>query len=143
MSDLWREVTTWLAEATRSAIKETEELARRGRFKVEMLGINTALQDRFAALGGTVYEILKRGGRASIKTNPKVKKLVEEIEALEARLHEAKGGETPVKKKPAAKKAKGGKPSTSKQPVKKRTPTKRPGGKSAASGSVGRKRPRT
>jgi hypothetical protein len=99
MTDLWKEVTTWLSEATKSAIKETEDLARRGRIKMEILGINTALNDKFTALGGVVYEIIRKGGRSSIKNNTKVKKLAIEIAELEARLARTKKMEEPVRKK--------------------------------------------
>ena len=119
MSDLWKEVTTWLSEATRSAIKETEDLARRGRVKTELLGINTALSDKFAALGGVVYEIIKRPGRGSIKANAKVKKLVAEIAKLEAQLRAKKTTTGATKKTQGAKKpatkASGKKPSSRKK----------------------------
>ena len=102
MTDLWKEVTTWLSEATKSAIKETENLARRGRIRMEVLGINTALNDRFVALGGMVYEIIKKGERSSIKANAKVKKLVAEIAELEARLARTKKMEEPIRTKKSA-----------------------------------------
>ncbi len=119
MSDLWKEVTTWLSEATRSAIKETEDLARRGRVKMELLGINTALSDKFAALGGVVYEIIKKPGRGSIKANAKVKKLVAEIARLEAQLRTKKTTTGTAKRtqgaKKSATKASGKKPSSTKK----------------------------
>lgn len=104
MSDLWKEVTTWLSEATKSAIKETEDLARRGRVRMEVLGINTALSDRFVALGGVVYEIIKKGERGSIKSNAKVKKLVAEITRLEAQLRAKKQKTGKKESKTASKK---------------------------------------
>jgi len=119
MSDLWKEVTTWLSEATRSAIKETEDIARRGRVKMELLGINTALSDKFAALGGVVYEIIKKPGRGSIKANARVKKLVAEIARLEAQLRAKKTTTGAAKKtqgaKKSATKASGKKPSSRKK----------------------------
>jgi len=119
MSDLWKEVTTWLSETTRSAIKETEDLARRGRVKTELLGINTALSDKFAALGGVVYEIIKKPERGSIKANAKVKKLVAEIARLEAQLRAKKTTTEAAKKtqgtKKSATKASGKKPSSRKK----------------------------
>lgn len=130
MSDLWKEVTTWLSEATRSAIKETEDLARRGRVKMELLGINTALSDKFAALGGVVYEIIKKGERGSIKANAKVKKLVAEIAKLETQLqvHKKEAGEKEPKqasKKPGAKKSTTKKKSSSTRKTTVRTKAKR------------------
>lgn len=128
MTDLWKEVTTWLSETTKSAIKETEDLARRGRIKTEILGINTALNDKFTALGGVVYEIIKKGRQSSIKTSPKVKKLAAEIAELEARLARTKKTEQPVKTKKSGTTKK---PTTKSQPVRKKTTT--PGKKTARS----------
>lgn len=126
MSDLWKEVTNWLSETTKSAIKETEDLARRGRVKMEILGINTALSDKFAALGGVVYEIIKKGGRSSIKANAKVKKLLAEIARLEARLRAKKQGTGKKKPKTASKK------STKKASGKRSSSAKNTGGKTKA-----------
>jgi len=126
MSNLWKEVTNWLSETTKSAIKETEDLARRGRVKMEILGINTALSDKFAALGGVVYEIIKKGGRSSIKANAKVKKLVAEIARLEAQLRVKKQGTGKKKPKTASKK------STKKASGKRSSSAKNTGGKTKA-----------
>ena len=106
MPELWKEVASWLAEATRSAIKETEDFARRGRFKFDVLGINTALQDKFAALGGVIYSMAsKKETLSAIFKDPHVKKLLSEIAELEATLREAKkteaGGETRTTRKRA------------------------------------------
>lgn len=126
MSNLWKEVTNWLSETTKSAIKETEDLARRGRVKMEILGINTALSDKFAALGGVVYEIIKKGGRSSIKANAKVKKLLAEIARLEAQLRAKKQGTGKKKPKTASKK------STKKASGKRSSSAKNTGGKTKA-----------
>lgn len=92
MSDLWKDVKTWLTDSTRSALKETEELARRGRIKMELLGINTALNDKFVELGGVVYELIRKSSRTSIKTDVKVKRLVAEIKELEQKLRRSDKG---------------------------------------------------
>ena len=134
MSDLWKEVTTWLSEATRSAIKETEDLARRGRVKMELLGINTALSDKFAALGGVVYEIIKKPGRGSIKANAKVKKLVAEIARLEAQLRASKQ----KKETPKASRKSSTRKTTAKKTPSKRA-TKKASGKKSSEGKTGTK----
>ncbi len=94
MPDLWKEVASWLAEATRSAIKETEDFARRGRLKFDVLGINTALQDKFAALGGVIYSMASgKENPSAIFKDPRVKKLLVEISELEGSLKEARKAE--------------------------------------------------
>lgn len=134
MSDLWKEVTNWLSETTKSAIKETEDLARRGRVKMEILGINTALSDKFVALGGVVYEIIKKGGRSSIKANAKVKKLVAEIARLEAQLRASKQ----KKETPKASRKSSTRKTTAKQTPSKRA-TKKASGKKSSEGKIGTK----
>ncbi len=142
MSVLWKDVRNWLADATKSAIKETEDLARRGRIKMEILGINTALNDKFLALGGVVYELLKKGERTSIKNDEKVKKLVAEIAKLETQLGAMKK-ERPEKKTKSTttKKTSSAKPSTKKAPPRKakKTPTKTASKKAATGKTPGKK----
>lgn len=113
MSALWKEVTSWLSEATKSAVKETEDLAKKGRIKLEILGINTALNDKFAALGGVVYELAKNEKSGPIKNNPQVKKLVAEIASLETKLrsHKPTGKKTATGKS-SSKKTTANKPSS-------------------------------
>lgn len=66
-----------------------------------------------------VYEIIKKPGRGSIKTNAKVKKLVAEIARLEAQLRAKKTTTEAAKKtqgaKKSATKASGKKPSSTKK----------------------------
>lgn len=113
MSVLWKEVTSWLSEATKSAIKETEDLAKIGRLKLEILGINTALNDKFAALGGVIYELAKKGKLNETDSNTQIKKLIDEIASLETELRSHKGskGKKTVSKKAAVKKKPTGKSS--------------------------------
>jgi hypothetical protein len=132
MTDLWKEVTTWLSETTKSAIKETEDLARLGRVRMEVLGINTALNDKFTALGGVVYEMIKKGGQSSIKNDPKVKKLAAEIAELEARLSKTKKTEEPIGTK---------KPGTTKRPTtKSQSIRKKPGASTEKTAQSAKKR---
>jgi hypothetical protein len=95
MPDLWKEVTAWLAEATRSAIKETEDLARRGKMKFDVLGINTLLQEKFAALGGVIYSMVNKGiNPPAIFKDSHVKRIITEIMELEITLKETKNADT-------------------------------------------------
>jgi hypothetical protein len=108
MANLWNEVTIWLSEATRSAVKETEELARRGKIKFDMLKVSRELKDKFSELGGVVYELLQKDSKTTIKANPKVKTLALQIKNLEGELNKLKNQEenlivSPGKKKTAKK----------------------------------------
>jgi hypothetical protein len=91
MSDLWKEVTSWLAEATRSALRETEDLARRGKRSFDVLGMNTVLGEKFTALGGVIYALLvKKETPSNIFKDQRVKKIIGEIRDIETSLKEAK-----------------------------------------------------
>ncbi|MBN2378352.1 hypothetical protein JXM67_00920 [candidate division WOR-3 bacterium] len=102
--NLWQEVTTWLTDATRTAVKETEELARKGRIKLDMLNVNKKIQETFSELGGVVYALIQAESR-SIKTDTKVKELTERIKELEAKLDELKKEEESMKETKEAEKA--------------------------------------
>jgi hypothetical protein len=132
MANLWNEVTTWLSEATRSAVKETEELARRGKIKFDMLKVSRELKDKFSELGGVVYELLQKDSRTSIKADSKVKTVALEIKNLEGELNKLKDQEkdltaSPGKKKTAKKqepKKTGTKSGSAKKPAARKTTKK-------------------
>jgi len=66
MALLWNDVKNWLTDATKSAIKDAEDLTRKGKLKFEMLNLNRKLEKTFAELGGVVYHVLESG-----KSRPK------------------------------------------------------------------------
>lgn len=134
MSNLWKEVTSWLSDATRSAIKETEGLARKGHLKLEILGINTALHDKFAALGGIVYELMKNKKDSAIGSDTQVTKLALEIAGLETQLRakKSKGKKVSASQKQTVSKKQTGKKQATRPSSKKATTTKKKPQKSAA-----------
>lgn len=96
MSMLWNDVKNWLTDATKTAIKEAEDLSRRGKLKIEMFTLNRKLEKAFAELGGVVYHVLiarrpgrlKQSGKAGqeLSGRPEVRLLVQRIRKLESRL---------------------------------------------------------
>ncbi|MFO7676689.1 MAG: hypothetical protein R6X12_10285 [bacterium] len=53
---LWDDVREWLSDATRTAMREAEDLTRRGKLKLEMMNLSGRLERRLAEFGSRVYE---------------------------------------------------------------------------------------
>ncbi len=88
INTLWDDVRGWLTDATRTAIREAEDLSRRGRLKFDILNLSRRIEKQMAKLGGMVY------GRASghpdlpVSLDDEAKKVIQEISGLEAELNE-------------------------------------------------------
>ncbi len=88
MDTLWDRVRKNLIEWYEVASDKTEEVARVGRRKIEMTGINRSIEKRMVELGGRVYDLISVEGHRGNKTadDDKVRKLVKEIGRLEEEL---------------------------------------------------------
>lgn len=86
MAGLWDDVRSWLSDATRSAVKEAEDLTRRGRLKFEMMNLNRQLERAFADLGGRAYELLAKRRVADLGSDEEVVRHLERIKGLEQEL---------------------------------------------------------
>lgn len=85
---LWEKVKKNLIEWYDAAYEKTDELARIGKKKIEMAGINRTIEKHFAELGGRVYEIIEQQQQQTgIAQDEKVVNLIEEIKRLEEQLH--------------------------------------------------------
>ncbi|MFO7639176.1 MAG: hypothetical protein R6X14_07800 [bacterium] len=80
---LWADVRDWLSDATRTAIREAEDLTRRGKLKLEIMNLSSKLERRFAELGGRVYEQAKAEPGAPVPLEP-YRRLIADIAKLEA-----------------------------------------------------------
>jgi hypothetical protein len=81
---LWDDVATWLTGAAGTAIREAEDLTRRGRLKMEILGLSQQTEKAMAKLGGRVYRLLDSG--ADLSADSEVGQLMAELRRLEAEL---------------------------------------------------------
>ena len=82
---LWEEVSTWLPDAAGTAIREAEDLTRRGRLKMEILRLSQQTEKLMARLGGRVY-LLLGSGPGSIEEDSTVSRLVAQLRQLETEL---------------------------------------------------------
>ena len=87
MDTLWDKVKKNLVEWYDTAYEKTDELARLGKKKIEMAGLNRAIEKHLSELGGTVYDLIEVQGKGGvIAKDEKVSKLVEEVKGLEEQL---------------------------------------------------------
>ncbi len=92
------DVGEWLSDATHSAIKEAEDLTRRGRLKLEILNMSRQIERKLAELGKLVYRQLSTEPDSPIAADGRIKQLVEKIAKLEAE-RDAKQREYEAEKK--------------------------------------------
>lgn len=78
------DVGEWLSDATHTAIKEAEDLTRRGRLKLEILNLSRQIDKKLIELGKFVYRQLSTEPDSSITAEGRIKQLVEKITELEA-----------------------------------------------------------
>jgi hypothetical protein len=83
---LWDDVRVWLGDATRSAIKEAEDLTRRGRLKVEIFRLSREMERAMARLGARVYEQASKTPDEPVAVDAELKRLLSEIARLESEL---------------------------------------------------------
>ena len=82
---LWDDVTTWLTDAAGTAIREAEDLTRRGRLKMEILRSSQQTEKLMGKLGGRVY-LLLGSGSGSIAEDATVNRLLSQLRQLESEL---------------------------------------------------------
>lgn len=95
---LWDEVAGWLTGTADSAIREAEDLTRRGRLKMEMMRLSRDIEKVMARLGGRVYRLIESGEDA-LTTDDEVVKLAAELRELEAELKQRRAEYEAEKKK--------------------------------------------
>ncbi|MBU8923493.1 MAG: hypothetical protein KOO63_16885 [Bacteroidales bacterium] len=88
MESLWDKVKGNLIDWYGTAYDKTDELARIGKKKIEMAGVNRAIEKHLSELGGRLYDLITVQGHCDNRTtdDSEVLKLVDEIRDLEEQL---------------------------------------------------------
>jgi len=86
MASLWEKVKNWLEDTTKQVLKETEDLSKKGRLKMQIGSLNREIDRKFSYLGGLIYQMITEG-RLTIE-DEKIKETIKEIEKLEKELKE-------------------------------------------------------
>ena len=84
MESLWDRVRKNLVDWYEVAYEKTDEIARIGKKKIEMSGINRTIEKQLSELGGRVFDLVtveKVGGK--IAQDKKVKQLITQLKKLE------------------------------------------------------------
>ena len=90
INTLWDDVRGWLTDATRTAIREAEDLSRRGRLKLDILNLSRRVDRQMAKLGGMVYDRAPADPDAPFSLDDDTKKVLREIAGLETELNKTK-----------------------------------------------------
>ena len=108
MDTLWDKVKKNLVEWYDVAYEKTDELARVGKKKIEIAGVNRTIEKHLAELGGRIYDIMdSKKKNIVIREDEKALDLVKEIKKLEKQLHQKEREIEAIKKekkKPSSKK---------------------------------------
>ncbi|HSG27739.1 MAG TPA: hypothetical protein VLA34_04600 [Candidatus Krumholzibacterium sp.] len=88
METLWDKVKKNLVDWYDTAYEKTDELARVGKKKIEVAGVNRAIEKHLSELGGRVYDLITVQGHRGNKTadDEDVARIVDEIRDLEQQL---------------------------------------------------------
>ena len=88
MDDLWSRVKKNLLEWYETAYDKTDELARIGKKRVEITGLNRSIEKHFTEMGGRLYDLIVEQGHRGNKTadDVVVQRIVAEVRDLEESL---------------------------------------------------------
>jgi len=81
---LWDDVRLWMTDATKTALKEAEDLTRRGRLKMELVRLGHELEKKMADLGVKVYGRYSKTPDVPIAVDEELRALMREIARVEA-----------------------------------------------------------
>jgi hypothetical protein len=90
MDTLWNRVKKNLVEWYETAYDKTDEMARIGKKKIEITGLNRSIEKHFSEMGGRIYDLIVEQGHRGNKTadDELVQRLVAEVKELEGQLHQ-------------------------------------------------------
>lgn len=90
MDTLWNRVKKNLVDWYEMAYDKTDEMARIGKKKVEITGLNRSIEKHFAEMGGRVYDLIVEQGHRGNRTadDDVVQRLIAEVKELESRLQQ-------------------------------------------------------
>ena len=88
MDTLWNKVKKNLVEWYETAYDKTDEMARIGKKKVEITGLNRSIEKHFSEMGGRIYDLIVEQGHRGNRTadDDVVQRLMDEVKELESRL---------------------------------------------------------
>ena len=82
----WKDVSKWLSDTTQKAVRESKELAHKGRVQYDILSLRHQMAEALAELGSIVYDMLQKEKTPAGAGDTRVKELVEKVHDLELQL---------------------------------------------------------
>jgi hypothetical protein len=82
----WKDVQKWLSDTTNTAVKETKEIARKGKVQYDILTLRHQTTTALTELGSIAYELIQKGSAETLAADEKFKAVVERIRELELEL---------------------------------------------------------
>lgn len=84
----WDEIKTWVKDTTKLALKETEDLTRKGKLKMEIFTLSSEKNYLLRTLGTLLYSEYKKSKAVSL--NDKMKEILDKIQKTEEKINEKK-----------------------------------------------------
>ena len=81
---LWDDVRVWMTDATKTALREAEDLTRRGRLKMELVRLSRELEKKMADLGVKVYGRYSKTPDVPIAVDEELRALMRDIARIQA-----------------------------------------------------------
>jgi hypothetical protein len=81
---IWDDVRLWMTDATKTALKEAEDLTRRGRLKMDLVRLSRELERKMADLGVKVYSRYSKAPDAPIAVDDELRGLMRDIARIES-----------------------------------------------------------
>lgn len=86
---LWDDVRLWMTDATKTALKEAEDLTRRGRLKMELVRLGHELEKKMADLGVKVYGRCSKTPDMPIAVDEELRALMRDIARIQAEIEKS------------------------------------------------------
>jgi len=86
---LWDDVRLWMTDATKTALKEAEDLTRRGRLKMDLVRLGHELEKKMADLGVKVYGRYSKTPDAPIAVDEELQALMRDIARIQAEIEKS------------------------------------------------------
>ena len=81
---IWDDVRLWMTDATKTALKEAEDLTRRGRLKMDLVRLSREMEKKMADLGVKVYSRYSKAPDAPIVVDEELRGLMRDIARIES-----------------------------------------------------------
>jgi len=86
---IWDDVRLWMTDATKTALREAEDLTRRGRLKMDLVRLGRELEKKMADLGVKVYGRYSKTPDAPIAVDDELRTLMRDIAKIQAEVEKS------------------------------------------------------